>query len=143
MPQPSTARNYPPVTLHFLNQPDKNDRRPLFSPEECPLTVLFTVSSFSCARLEPADHPPKQDDEFVADCLIIDSDTHSAERLVPREEQRRVRPWQTQAILAYESAPNRPALEEHHQLIKEGRGDETYEIEMSYRLNSDVPQVYA
>lgn len=84
-----------------------------------------------------------QEDEFVADCLIIDSDTYGVERMVDRHTQRLKRPWQVQAILGYESAPNRVALEEHHQLVKEGRGNESFEWELGYRLDSDVPQVYA
>lgn len=84
-----------------------------------------------------------QDDEYAADCLIMDSDQFSTERLVDRESQRRVRPWQSQAILAWESAPNRPLLEEHHRLIVEDRRHETFDFELGYRLTSDVPQVYA
>jgi len=143
-PRVACPRLPPPVRLHHLNAPEKNDRRPLFSPQDCPLTVIFTVSLSNPLRRDPADRPHlPQDDEYAADCLIMDSDQFSTERLVDRESQRRVRPWQSQAILAWESAPNRPLLEEHHRLVAEDRRHETFDFELGYRLTSDVPQVYA
>jgi hypothetical protein len=142
---PSALSASSPVRLHFLNSPSKNDQRPLIAPNDCPITVIYTVSHschilFGRSNWSPAR---TQEDEFAADALIIDSDQFSTERLVPRSSQRKVRPWQSQAILAYESAPNRPLLEEYFAMVEQGRREETFEFDMSYRLDSHIPQVYA
>merc|ERR1711939_582526 len=92
-------------------------------PSDCPIPVIFTT------------------DERAAEVVVYDADRGRAsiDNVAMREE----RPWQTQVIAGVESAAQRDQLYEHYRRVAEGRRNETYDYEMTYRLDSAVPRVYA
>lgn len=109
----------PPVRLHWVNAGYGENNRPPTLPPDCPIPVLFTG-----------------DDN--ADAIIYSSDFGAASSWNSND-----RPWQAHVISGLEAGPQREPLYNHHKLLKEGRRNETYEIEMTYRLDSDIPRVYA
>lgn len=123
-PYPSTLQNptlpivtYPtPVRLHYRLQASTNVKPPILPPE-CPVPVIYTS------------------DPRAADAVIVSSDTGDAQLFENSG------PWQARVISGLEAGPQRPALWEHHQ--RKDAGNDTFEVEMTYRLASAVPQVYA
>ncbi|GAA5822984.1 hypothetical protein JCM11251_004446 [Rhodosporidiobolus azoricus] len=113
-----------PIRIHYREEPGINQRGPILFPD-CPIPVVYTT------------------DEKSADIVVLNTD--SSQSLSPQEYEdgRRERPWQKHAVWGVESAPNRHALEAHFNLRREGKGNETAEFEMTYRLNSTVPATYS
>jgi hypothetical protein len=104
-----------PVRLHYLMEPTTNTR-PALLPPECPVPVLFTSD-------------PRSADAVVGNVDRLDFHHFRREK------------GQLRVVSGTEPGPYRPALWEHHMRKKEAV--ETYEAEMTYRLDSIVPSVYA
>ncbi|GAA6042754.1 hypothetical protein JCM8097_007459 [Rhodosporidiobolus ruineniae] len=113
-----------PVRIHYRSEDHLNRRDPILPPD-CPVPVVYTI------------------DEKVADIVVLSSDRQQGVTPEEMDERRRTRPWQSYAIWGVESAPNRQALDTHHERLKEGQRSETAEYEMTYRLNSTVPATYS
>ncbi|GAA5940997.1 uncharacterized protein JCM15063_000613 [Sporobolomyces koalae] len=113
----------PPVRIHYLEEPTMNDRAALLGT--CPIPVVFTS------------------DESAADIVVYNSDSNRGLNEDELKDRRRDRPWQKQVIWGVESAPNREFLEAHFDKLQQGRRNETYHYEMTYRLNSTVPTTYS
>ncbi|GAA5903798.1 uncharacterized protein JCM6883_001989 [Sporobolomyces salmoneus] len=115
----------PPVRIHYREDPELNSRSPLLPPSKCPIPVVYTT------------------DEDSADIVVFNSDSHAVLEADEMREARRTKPWQKLAIWGVESASNREMLERHFDKLREGKRNETYDYEMTYRLNSTVPATYS
>ncbi|GAA5971661.1 hypothetical protein JCM3765_006711 [Sporobolomyces pararoseus] len=115
----------PPVRIHYREEPNLNSRSPLLSASKCPVPVLYETNPDS------------------ADIVVFNSD--SAKGLGEEEirEWKKAKPWQKLVIWGVESAPNRDNLEKHFDKLQQGKRNETYDYEMTYRLNSTVPATYS
>ena len=111
-----------PILLHFQSNAEKNTS-PALLPSVCPIPVIFTT------------------DAHAADAVIYDADRFFS--MDNRTRLRETRPWQVQVITGLEAAPQRRTLQNHYRAVKEGRRNETYDLEMTYRLDSAVPRLYA
>ncbi|GAA6044865.1 alpha-1,3-fucosyltransferase 10, glycosyltransferase family 10 protein [Rhodotorula toruloides] len=114
----------PAVRLHYRHDDKTNQGDPILQPT-CPVSVIYT------------------EDETAADVLVLNVDSHAGLEDEEFERLRKERPWQKFAAWAVESAPNRPFLERHFNKLREGKRNETYDFEVTYRLNSTVPATYS
>ncbi|KAL8293150.1 hypothetical protein RQP46_000844 [Phenoliferia psychrophenolica] len=115
------ASEIAPVRLHYVGEPSLNEQEILF---DCPITVIYTK------------------DEVSADAVIYNGDKHDGGTL-DHLEAKRARPWQRRVIWGSESESNRYVLYKHFEALREGRLNETFDYDMTYRLNGTVPGVYA
>ncbi|GAA6062046.1 hypothetical protein JCM10212_005031 [Sporobolomyces blumeae] len=111
------------VRIHYNEENDLNARPPILPPD-CPIPVVYS-------------------DEASADIVVYNSDSHRGLEGEELAERRTARPWQKFAIWGIESAPNRKVLERHFDSVRDGKRNETYDYEMTYRLNSTVPATYS
>ncbi|GEM09598.1 alpha-1,3-fucosyltransferase 10, glycosyltransferase family 10 protein [Rhodotorula toruloides] len=114
----------PAVRLHYRHDDKINQGDPILQPD-CPVAVVYT------------------EDESAADVLVLNVDSHAGLEDEELERLRNERPWQKFAAWGVESAPNRPFLERHFNSLREGKRNETYDFEITYRLNSTVPATYS
>ncbi|GAA6012404.1 hypothetical protein JCM11491_004322 [Sporobolomyces phaffii] len=115
----------PPVRVHYRERESLNTRPPLLPPLKCPVPVVYTL------------------DPNSADIVVFNSDSQQGLDEGEMREWRATRPWQKLAVAGVESAPNRETLERHFDKLREGKRNETYDYEMTYRLNSTVPTTYS
>ncbi|GAA5853414.1 hypothetical protein JCM3766R1_005881 [Sporobolomyces carnicolor] len=117
---------HPPVRIHYREEPELNSRSPLLATSSnCPVSVVYTK------------------DEDSADIVVFNSDSHKGLDDDEMRAWRDAKPWQKLAIWGVESAPNREVLERHFDKLRNGKRNETYDYDMTYRLNSTVPATYS
>ncbi|KAI5479634.1 alpha-1,3-fucosyltransferase 10, glycosyltransferase family 10 protein [Pseudohyphozyma bogoriensis] len=114
----------PTVRIHYRDEQDLSQREPLVAPQDCPINVIFT------------------NDERSSDIVIFNANRNSGGDF-NRQAVREQRPWQSAAIWSSEAAPQRNVLQGHYDKWKEGLRNETFDYDMTYRLDSTVPGVYA